>query len=42
VGKNLALLALYISIGLIVAGIAVGIVGKYFPSLAGGTAPAAA
>jgi hypothetical protein len=36
------LLALYIAIGLILAGLALGLVGKYFPSLAGGTATPAA
>lgn len=40
--KHLGLLTLYIAIGLIVAGIAVGIVGKYIPALVGGTAPATA
>lgn len=36
--KHLGVLALYIAIGLIMAGLAVGVVGKYFPSLVGGTA----
>jgi hypothetical protein len=36
--KYLALCTLYIAIGLIIAGIAVGIVGKYIPALVGGTA----
>lgn len=36
--KYLALLSLYVAAGLVVAGVAMGIVGKYFPSLVGGTA----
>jgi hypothetical protein len=40
--SHVAMLSLYIAIGLIMAGLAVGIVGKYFPSLAGGTATPAA
>jgi hypothetical protein len=40
--KHVALLALYISIGLIVAGLASGVVAKYIPQLAGGTATPAA
>lgn len=40
--SHVAMLSLYIAIGLIVAGLAVGLVGKYFPTLAGGTATPAA
>ncbi len=40
--KHLGVLSLYIAIGLVLAGLAIGLVGKYFPSLVGGTATTAA